>query len=105
MLLFMSVKCMKTPIDCVVQNFKLRRQLTDAESQNQARRPPPFAMKGMRDGNRPFVPFNSRPPFHSPPGQRYNNRRPIDSGVPPKRGMVPDRRDDGDRFSSRQRTR
>lgn len=86
-----------------LQNFKLRRQVAEFE---QARRPPPFGMKGgLRDGSRPFVPFNNRPPFHSPPGQRYSNRRPPDAGVPPKRGMVPDRRDDGDRFSSRQRMR
>ena len=89
--------------DCL-QNFKLRRTVQEMESR--AQRPPQFGMKaGLRDGNRPFIPYNNRPPFHSPPVQRPYTRRPVDSAVPPnKRGMAPDRRDEGDR-SYRQRVR
>lgn len=88
------------------ENFKLRRQMQDIEAR--ASRPPQFGMKGgPRDVSRPYIPYNNnRPPFHSPPMQRpYTRRPPVDSAQPPKRGMAPDRRDEGDRFSSRQRAR
>lgn len=87
-----------------LQNFKLRRTVQEMESR--AQRQPQFGMKaGLRDGNRPFIPYNNRPPFHSPPVQRPYTRRPVDSTLPPnKRGMAPDRRDEGDR-SYRQRVR
>ena len=89
--------------DCL-QNFKLRRTVQEMESR--AQRLPQFGMKaGLRDGNRPFIPYSNRPPFHSPPVQRPYTRRPVDSAIPPnKRGMAPDRRDEGDR-SYRQRVR
>ncbi|KAL3140894.1 hypothetical protein ABBQ32_005426 [Trebouxia sp. C0010 RCD-2024] len=87
------------------ENFKLRRTVQEMETR--AQRPPQFGMKaGLRDGNRPFIPYNNRPPFHSPPVQRPYARRPVDSAVPPnKRGMAPDRRDEGDRSYSRPRVR
>ena len=60
-----------------------------------------------RDGNRPFIPYNNPRHMQSPPMQRpYIRRPPVDSGLPPhKRGMAPDRRDEGDRYSSRPRVR
>lgn len=87
------------------ENFKLRRTVQEMESR--AQRPPQFGMKaGPRDGSRPFIPYNNRPSFHSPPLQRPYTRRPVDSAVPPnKRGMAPDRRDEGDRSYSRPRVR
>lgn len=96
----------RSATEVLLQNFKLRRQMQDIEAR--ASRPPQFGMKGgPRDVSRPYIPYNNnRPPFHSPPMQRpYTRRPPVDSAQPPKRGMAPDRRDEGDRFSSRQRAR
>ena len=92
----------------LLQNFKLRRQMQELETR--APRPPQYGMRGgPRDVNRPYIPHNSRPPFHnnSPPMSRPYTRRPVDSALPPnKRSMAPpDRRDEGDRFSSRPRAR
>lgn len=90
------------------ENFKLRRQMQELETR--APRPPQYGMRGgPRDVNRPYIPHNNRPPFHnnSPPMSRPYTRRPVDSSLPPnKRSMAPpDRRDEGDRFSSRPRVR
>ncbi len=92
----------------LLQNFKLRRQMQELETR--APRPPQYGMRGgPRDVNRPYISHNNRPPFHnnSPPMSRPYTRRPVDSALPPnKRSMAPpDRRDEGDRFSSRPRAR